>query len=229
MVKDELIKKIKGKLIVSCQALSDEPLYSSYIMSRMAYAALEGGAVGIRANTIQDISEIKKLVDVPIIGIIKKVYPGDCEDVYITPTILEIDQLVSCGVDIIAMDATRRPRPEGLSLEETFRIAKAKYPKQLFMADCSDLDEGLHADRIGFDFVGTTLSGYTNYTSGRELPDFDLMRKLVKAGCNVIAEGGIWNPEQLKAAMDTGVIAAVVGTAITRPRDITRHFIQAIT
>ena len=116
-----ILNRIKGGLVVSCQALKEEPLYSSYIMSRMAYAAMLGGAVGIRANTIADITEIKKTVSLPIIGIIKEVY-GDC-DVYITPTMKEVDALVECGVSIIAADATdsdKRPRPDGKSLDEFF-------------------------------------------------------------------------------------------------------------
>ncbi len=109
----------------------------------MAYAAKEGGAVGIRANTVADIVEIKKTVDLPVIGIIKEVY-GDC-DVYITPTMKEVDALVECGVDIIATDCTNRIRPDGKTLDEFFAEVRAKYPEQLFMADCSCYEEGLHA------------------------------------------------------------------------------------
>ena len=133
-----IMDRIKGGLIVSCQALKEEPLHSSYIMSRMAYAAMKGGAVGIRANTVEDITEIKKTVDLPVIGIIKEVY-GDCS-VYITPTMKEVDALVACGVSIIATDATdsnKRPRPDGKSLDEFFGEVRKKYPDQLFMADCS--------------------------------------------------------------------------------------------
>lgn len=224
-MKQEVLDKIRGGLIVSCQALKEEPLYSSYIMSRMAYAAWEGGAVGIRANTVEDITEIKKTVDLPVIGIIKEVY-GDC-DVYITPTMKEVDALVECGVDIIATDCTKRARPDGKTLDEFFKEVRAKYPDQLFMADCSSYEEGMYAAEIGLDLIGTTMNGYTSYTKGSVLPNLDLMRKLVEnCGKPVIAEGGIWTPEQLKGALDTGVLAAVVGTAITRPRDITVHFVK---
>lgn len=115
----KVLEQIKGGLIVSCQALEDEPLHDSYIMSRMAFAASEGGAVGIRANTVEDIKEIKNTVNLPLIGIIKKVYPDS--DVYITPTTDEVDALYNEGVDIIAVDATNRPRPNGVSFEEFFR------------------------------------------------------------------------------------------------------------
>lgn len=221
----EVLDKIRGGMIVSCQALKSEPLYSSYIMSRMAYAAKEGGAVGIRANTVEDIKEIKKTVDLPIIGIVKQDYEG-CE-VYITPTMKEIDALVECGVDIIATDCTKRIRPDGKTLDEFFEEVRAKYPDQLFMADCSCYEEGIHAAQIGLDLIGTTMNGYTEYTKGSSLPNLDLIKRLVEdTGKPVIAEGGIWTPEQLKDVLATGALAAVVGTAITRPRDITRHFIS---
>lgn len=222
-----VLEKIRGGLIVSCQALKEEPLYSSYIMSRMSYAAMLGGAVGIRANTVEDITEIKKTVDLPVIGIIKEVY-GTC-NVYITPTMKEIDALVACGVDIIATDCTKRPRPQGQTLEAFFGEVRTRYPDQLFMADCSSYEEGMLAAKIGFDLVGTTLCGYTEYTKGAVLPNLELLRELAEnCGKPVIAEGGIWSPDQLAAALDTGVLAAVVGTAITRPMDITRRFVAAI-
>ncbi len=226
----KILEQIKGGLIVSCQALEEEPLHSSYIMSRMAYAAMLGGAVGIRANTVEDIGEIKKTVDLPIIGIIKQNY-GDC-DVYISPTMKEIDALVQCGVSIIAADATdssKRPRPDGKSLDEFFGEVRKKYPDQLFMADCSCYEEGIHAAEIGFDLIGTTMRGYTEYTKGTALPDFGLMEQLAR-DCKkpVVAEGGIWTPDQLKKALDSGVWTAVIGGAITRPLEITKRFVAAI-
>ncbi len=224
---EKILEKIKGGLIVSCQALPDEPLYSSYIMSRMAYAACEGGAVGIRANTVEDITEIKKVVDLPIIAIIKANY--DDSEVYITPTIKEVDALVKCGCNIIAVDATNRLRPNSVTFEEFFTEVRAKYPDQLFMADTSCFEEGKKARELGIDIVGTTMAGYTSYTKGRELPDFELMTRYVnELDCPIIAEGGIWTPEQLKQAFKTGIHSAVVGTAITRPRDITKRFVKEI-
>ncbi len=227
MKNKEILEKIKGGLIVSCQALPEEPLHSSYIMSRMAYAAYLGGAAGIRANTVEDITEIKKTVDLPIIGIIKQVY--DDSDVYITPTLNEVQKLYDCGVDIIAVDATARLRTSGVSFENFFTEVRKKFPNQLFMADTSCFDEGKKARELGIDIVGTTMSGYTPYTKGTVLPDFNLMERYVKElDCPVIAEGGIWTPEQLRKALDIGVHAAVVGTAITRPREITKRFADAI-
>lgn len=224
----EVFDKIRGGLIVSCQALAEEPLHSSYIMSRMAYAAMMGGAAGIRANSVEDIIEIKKTVDLPVIGIIKETY-GDCQ-VYITPTMKEIDSLAGCGLaDVIATDCTKRERPDGMTLSGFYSEIRRKYPDQILMADCSSYEEGMYAAELGFDIIGTTLCGYTEYTKWAELPDFDLMRRLAaESGKPVIAEGGIWTPEQLNKALETGALAAVVGTAITRPMEITRRFVEAI-
>jgi N-acylglucosamine-6-phosphate 2-epimerase len=223
----QILEQIKGGLIVSCQALSTEPLYDSYIMSKMAYAAALGGAVGIRANTVVDILAIRERVDLPIIGIIKEVYPDS--DVYITPTMKEVDALVEIGCDIIAVDATNRTRSGGISFEEFFREVRAKYPDQLFMADTSCFEEGKLALELGFDLIGTTMSGYTPYTKGTSLPDFTLMKRYKEElGATVIAEGGIWVPEQLVEAFANGAHAAVVGTAITRPMDITKRFVKAL-
>lgn len=224
----EILDAIKGQLIVSCQALPEEPLHSSFIMSRMAYAASLGGAKGIRANTVEDIQEIQKTVDLPIIGIIKKVYP-DQPHVYITPTIEEVDALVQTGVEIIALDATHRTHPNNRTLDELFKEARQKYPNQLFMADCSSIEEGLHAAEIGFDLIGTTLAGYTDYTKGCALPPYRMIKTLVEqSGKPVIAEGNIATPEECRHAMDIGVHAVVVGSAITRPLEITKKFKAAL-
>lgn len=225
--KEQLFNALKGNLIVSCQALPDEPLHSPEIMGRLAFAAKEGGAKGIRANSVIDIQAIKKSVDLPIIGIIKEVY-GDC-GVFITPTNKEIDLLAEEGVEIIALDATKRIRPDGKTIEQVFPIIREKYPNQIFMADCSTYEEGKTAYELGFDCLGTTLSGYTEYTKGTSLPDFDLIEKLAKDfPIPIIAEGGIWSPEQLAKTLEIGALTAVVGTAITRPREITKRFVSSI-
>lgn len=225
--KDKVFESIKGKLIVSCQALPKEPLHSSYIMGRMAYAAMLGGASGIRANSVEDIKEIKANVNLPIIGIIKKDYEGS--KVYITPTMEEVDLLYNEGVDIIAMDATDQFRPDGKTIKEFFPLIRDKYKDQIFMADCSTYEEARAAFHLGFDCLGTTLSGYTQYTKGTKLPDLPLIGRLVKDfNIPIIAEGGISTPDELKSVFDLGVHAAVVGTAITRPMEITKKFLQAI-
>lgn len=227
MDRQQILQQLEGGLIVSCQALEDEPLHSSYIMSRMAYSAMLGGAAGIRANSVRDITEMRYLVDLPIIGIVKRDF--DDSPVRITPTMEEVDALVRCGVEIIATDATDRLRTGGITLDDFFGEVRKKYPDQLFMADCSTFEEAVHAQSIGFDFVGTTLRGYTEKTKGAVIPDFALLRELTSAlRIPIIAEGGIWSPADLRRAMDCGVHACVVGTAITRPRDITRRYADAL-
>ncbi|MCH1624504.1 N-acetylmannosamine-6-phosphate 2-epimerase [Ferdinandcohnia quinoae] len=223
----DFFEKVNRKLIVSCQALPDEPLHSPFIMSKMALAVVEAGASGIRANSVEDINEIKKVTNLPIIGIIKQEYKDS--DVFITPTLNEIELLINEGVDMIALDATGRVRPDGTTISEIFPMIREKYPDQLFMADCSTLDEGIKAEKLGFDAIGTTLAGYTSYTKDVELPNFELIKQFVDTlKVPVIAEGGISTPEELKKVFDTGVHSAVVGSAITRPREITKRFLQAI-
>ncbi len=226
---EETIDRIRGKLIVSCQALPDEPLHSSFIMSRMAVAAKEGGAGGIRANTKEDIAEIKKAVDLPVIGIVKRDYPDS--EIYITPTMKEIRELMEVRPEIIAVDATDRLRPEGRTLDEFFHEIKAEYPAQLLMADCSTVEECLHADELGFDFIGTTMVGYTPESQGLkiEADDFRILRDvLAKARHHVICEGNIDSPQKARHVLDLGAYCVVVGSAITRPQLITKKYVEAI-
>ena len=225
----EEISSIKGKLIVSCQALPDEPLHSSFIMGKMAKAAKQGGAKGIRANTSEDIKEIKNEVDLPVIGIVKKDYKDS--KVYITPTMDEVDELVSSNVEVIAMDATKDLRPGGIGIDEFFKEVKKKYPNQLFMADCSTVDEAINADKLGFDFIGTTLVGYTDQSKNDKIDenDFEILRKIIKNVKNkVIAEGNINTPEKAKRVLELGAYSVVVGSIITRPQVITKNFASKI-
>lgn len=229
MIYQDRINSIRHKLIVSCQALPDEPLHSSFIMGRMARAAKEGGASGIRCNTCEDIEEIKKEVDMPIIGIIKKDYEGS--KVYITPTMEEVDSLVKSQVDIIAMDATSDIRPGNITTEQFFKKVKEKYPNQLFMADCSTVDEAIKADKLGFDFIGTTLVGYTNQSKGDKIEnnDFEIIKEIIKnVKHDVIAEGNINTPEKAKRVLEIGCFSVVVGSIITRPQVITKTFVDKI-
>lgn len=223
-----MIESIKGGLIISCQALENEPMHSSFIMGRFARAAKMAGAVGIRANTTEDIAEIKKEVDLPVIGIIKKDYEDS--SVYITPTMEEIDRLAAAKVDIIALDATSALRPGGLTLDELVKRIREKYGSSIeLMADTATFEEALHAQELGFDYIGTTLRGYTEDTRGIKLPDFAHIKRLVtELKTPVIAEGGIHTPEELKRVMDLGVYCAVVGGAITRPLEIGKRFVDAI-
>ncbi len=223
------IKGIYQKLIVSCQALPEEPLHSSFIMGRMAKAAYEGGACGIRANTGEDIREIRKNVNLPVIGIIKRKCTDT--DVYITPTLEDIDELVEAGTDIIAMDATGTLRSGNMALGDFFSMAREKYPKQLWMADCSTIEEAVQADALGFDFLGTTLVGYTpqSLTCQIEQNDFELIRRILKFVKHpVIAEGNINTPQKAKRVLELGCYSVVVGSAITRPQIITQSFAEEI-
>lgn len=226
--KYELLEKIRDGIIVSCQALEDEPLYGSEIMTKMAKAALLGGAKGIRANSIKDINAIIQEVDLPVIGIIKNVYKGS--ECYITPTMVEVSKLVEQSkANIIAVDGTGRLHPNGETGDEFVASIKKKYPSILLMADISTLEEGILAQKAGADMVSTTLSGYTSYSPQISGPDYNLMKECIKKlSITVIGEGRIWCPEEAERAFQLGVFAVVVGTAITRPMEITRRFVEHI-
>lgn len=217
-------------LIVSCQALEDEPLHSDYIMGRMAIAAVQGGAKGIRANSAKDIREIKQQVNVPIIRIVKRDYADS--DVFITATMKEVEELTEVGVDVIALDATRRLRPGNMTLQELVHAIRSIYPNQLLMADCATLEDCIEADRLGFDYISTTLHGYTAETNGSLLfhDDFKFLKDVLDHVTQpVVAEGNILTPEMAKRCMYLGTHAVVVGGAITRPQQITARFDAAFT
>ncbi|MEC0242172.1 N-acetylmannosamine-6-phosphate 2-epimerase [Paenibacillus dokdonensis] len=222
---DLFFKKIQGGLIVSCQALEDEPLHGGDTMAKMALAAKQGGAIGIRANSVHDILAIKQVTKLPIIGIIKRDY--DDSGVYITPTLREVQELMEVQVDIIALDATRSPRPGGETLEDLVTYMKGK--GQRMMADISTLEEALYAESIGVDCISTTLSGYTAYSPQHQEPDFELLQEAARRiRIPVIGEGRINTPEQAAYCLKLGAHAVVVGSAITRPRLITEKFAVAV-
>ena len=219
------LNDIKDGLVVSCQALENEPLYSSFIMGKMALAAEQGGAVGIRANSVADILEIKKQVNLPLIGIIKRDYPDS--EVYITATMREVDELLTTDAEIIAMDATIRDRPNHEAVTDL--VSKIHAENRLVMADISTYEEGIMAEKNGFDMVSTTLSGYTDYTDERDSPDFELLKKLVEnLRIPVIMEGHTTTPEEVKKSLNMGAFSAVVGGVITRPQQITQRFVDKI-
>ncbi len=229
MTKTELVQKIKGKLIVSCQALPGEPLYveEKSVMYLMARAAKEAGAAAIRTNGVRDVIAIKEETKLPVIGLIKIHYDG--YEAYITPTMKEIDELVQAGADIIALDCTMRKRGDNLSVNEFIAQIKEKYPESILMADISTYEEGMNAQDAGIDMVSSTMSGYTEYSPHQEGPDLELIRRLSRdLKVPLIAEGRINTPEQAAAVLRNGAFAVVVGGAITRPLQIAKRFIDEI-
>lgn len=224
-----VLDTLKGKLVVSCQALENEPLHSPFIMSRMALAARQGGAAAIRANGVVDIEAIKEQVTLPVIGIIKREYPDS--EVFITATMKEVDELMTVSPAIIALDATDRARPGGESLPTLVTRIRTRYPSVLLMADIATVDEAVTAQALGFDCVGTTLYGYTAQTAGHALPDDDcqfLKAVLAAVTVPVVAEGNVDTPERAARCLALGAHMVVVGGAITRPQQITERFMAAI-
>lgn len=222
-----IITRLKSGFIVSCQALENEPLYGADYMAAMAAAAEEGGASAIRANTPKDIAAIKQRCTLPVIGLYKKDYPGS--EVYITPTIQEVREVVEAGADLVAIDATRLPRPDGKLLEEFIYTVRQQFPKTLIVADISTFEEGMAVMDLGVDLVSTTMSGYTPYSLKQETPDVALVARLAALQKTpVLAEGRIWTPAECIECFHAGAYAVVVGTAITRPQEITRRFVMAI-
>jgi N-acylglucosamine-6-phosphate 2-epimerase len=225
--KQELMQQIKGRIIVSCQALQNEPLHGSDIMAKMAVAAEQGGAAAIRANSKEDIIAIKNVTQLPVIGIVKRDYPDS--DVFITPTLKEVQELLVAKTDVVTIDATSRKRPGHISLEEMVAYIRSQ-SKAFIMADVSTYEEGVMAMELGVDFISTTLSGYTPYSPQIKEPDFELIERLSKLGKTpVIAEGRISTPAQAKKALELGAFSVVVGSAITRPQLITKRFVEEVT
>lgn len=225
----DILAATKSSIIVSCQALPDEPMYCEEmsIMPFFANAAKRAGSKCIRTSSIRDVVAIKEATGLPVIGLVKRVVEGYAS--YITPTMKEIDELVQVESDIVALDCTMRARGDGSSINEFIAQIREKYPDIVLMADISTVDEGVNAAKCGVDLVGTTLSGYTDYSPKTDGPDFELVEKLVSSvSIPVIAEGKIHTPEQAKKMLSLGAHAVVVGGAITRPLEIARRFYNGI-
>lgn len=219
-----LVDALRGGLVVSCQAYPGEPMRTPDTMCRVAEAAARGGAVGIRAQGLDDLRAIRTAVDLPLIGLWKD---GD-GDVFITPTLEHAIAVAEAGAHVVALDGTSRPRPDGLDLTETIAAVHER-TGALVMADCSTLEEGLAAQAAGADLVGTTLAGYTAYTTKGDGPDLPLVAALAaRLDVPVIAEGRIHTPAQAASAIRAGAHAVVVGTAITHPTTITGWFAAAV-
>lgn len=229
MKKETLFEQMKGKVIVSCQAVPGEPLYveEKSIMYLMARAAKQAGTPVIRTSSIRDVVAIKEETGLPVIGLIKVQYDGF--ESYITPTMKEVDALVEAGSDVIAMDCTNQKRGDGKSISEFITEVRNKYPDEILMADISTYEEGVNAWKLGMDIVGTTMSGYTPYSPKLDGPDYELVKKLSSTvDIPVIGEGRVHSPEQAVEMLNAGAFAVVVGGAITRPLEIAQRFMKAV-
>jgi len=226
-ITDNIRGKLKGKVIVSCQAMPNEPLYDEKCMTAMMQSVINGGAEVLRVAGVRDVKIAKKL-GVTVIGITKpeKLPENWRSVVYITPTLKEVRELIEADADIIAFDGTSRIRPNNCTLEEI--ISEIHNAGKLAMADISIFEEGVNCAKLGADIVSTTLSGYTDQSSASpEGPDFVLLEKLVKnIDKLVILEGKVWEPYEVKKAFELGACAVVIGSAITRPQLITKRFME---
>jgi N-acylglucosamine-6-phosphate 2-epimerase len=222
---DALKQQLRGRLVVSCQTFEGEPIHGEGIVVKMAQSAKWADAVGIRANEPKNVADIKAAVDLPVIGIWKVVKPG-C-NVYITPTMEAVDALVGAGSDIVALDATDRISHDGRKAYELIKDIKLKYPLLPIMADISTFEEGVNAIAWGADFVGTTLSGYTEHSKKTDGPNFELIEKLCERFKDkVIAEGKVNCPDEAVRCIKLGALCVVVGGAITRPHLTAQRFVS---
>jgi len=225
-----IVESLKGGLIVSCQVQHDDPVYSLDFGVKMAKAAQWGGAVGLRANSPDQIRAIKQSVDLPLIGLYKIWH--DDTDVFITPTLEAAKEVWEAGADIIALDCTSQITHEGRPAYELLQVVKREIPDTLIFADVSNYEEAVRAISLGADLVGPTLYGYTAETKDIEEPDlreFARMCRDFKDKAYVIMEGHIYTPEDAMKAIFLGAHAVVVGSAITRPHLITKRFTDLLT
>ena len=226
---NDILNRIKGTVVVSVQAMPNEPLYLEQCMIGMMKSVVNGGAGALRLAGARDVKNAKKLFNLPIIGLTKpNVIPKNYKElVYITPNIKDVIELVEAGADVIATDATQRKRPNNEKLQDLIKYIHIN--KRLAMADISTLEEGLNAKDLGADIISTTLAGYTleSANSPANEPDFELLKQLVEqTQLPVVLEGRIWEPEQVNKAFELGAHCVVIGSAITRPQLITKRFVD---
>lgn len=221
----ELLARTAGRLVVSCQAYPGEPMRIPAVMAAVAQAVVEGGAAAVRVQGLEDVRATADAVDVPVIGLWKD---GD-EGVYITPTLRHARAVAEAGADVVAVDATLRPRPDGSSVPDLVRLLHEECGV-LVMADCDDLASAVAAAEAGADVIGTTLAGYTDARARTEGPDLELLRAVVRELPDhaVAAEGRIHTHAHARAALEAGAHTVCVGTAITHPTSLTRWFVEAI-
>lgn len=222
---NDILKLLRKRLIVSCQAYPGEPMRDPRTMAQVAQACVAGGAAAIRAQGLADLRAIRPHVDVPLIGLWKD---GD-SNVFITPTLDHALSVADTGADIVAVDGTRRERPDGRSLAKVVTGLRRRAPNVLVMADCGSLDDARAAEAAGADLIGTTLAGYTGERVKSAGPDLDLVAEIATyAAVPVIVEGRIHTPDQAAQALAAGGYAVCVGTAITHPTTITGWFQHAL-
>jgi N-acylglucosamine-6-phosphate 2-epimerase len=224
----DIIKQLKGTVVVSVQAMPSEPLYVESCMIGMMKSVVNGGASALRVAGVRDVKNAKKLFDIPVIGLTKpNVIPKNWKEiVYITPTIKDVISLIEAGADIIACDGTPRKRPDNEKLSDLFKYVHIN--KRLAMADIATVEDGLFAKDAGADILSTTLAGYTleSANSPSKTPDFELLKQLVEqTELPIVLEGRIWEPEQVSKAFELGAHCVVIGSAITRPQLITKRFV----
>jgi N-acylglucosamine-6-phosphate 2-epimerase len=215
-----LLDGLRGGLIVSVQAWPGSAIDDPYVIAAMARAAAENGAVAVRIQGVANIEAVRARLDLPIVGLIKREYAG--YEPYITPTIEEVRAIVAAGADVVAFDATARPRPGGVTAAAL--VAAIAGAGRVAMADCATVQDGVSACETGAEILATTLCGYTPGTQGSVLPALGLVRELAAMGRFAICEGGVSHPDQVRAALDAGAGAVVVGTAITNIDSLVRRF-----
>jgi N-acylglucosamine-6-phosphate 2-epimerase len=225
---NELIASLKDGIVVSCQLETDEPFNTPELVAKFALSAVNGGAAGIRTEGIDTIYAVRSVVREPLIGLVDGRFSNGW--ICITPDFMDIEALLKSNVDIIALDVTPRKRPNGMDGIEFFEEVRNHYDIPL-IADISTFEEGIRAAEMGADAIATTLAGYTEYTqrSLTDEPDFTLIEELARAvKVPVIAQGRIWTPQHAQEALKRGAFCAVAGAAITRPRMITKRFVDAM-
>ncbi len=218
------LERLRGGLVVSVQAEADSVLNGPETIALLARCAVANGAVGVRIEGLERIRAVRAAVDVPIVGILKRPHAGF--EPYITSTVAEVCDVAALGCELVAFDATLRPRSGGASNAEL--VAATHAAGALAMADCSDLADGAAAADAGADVVATTLAGYTRESAGRALPALELVAAFSKRYRFVICEGGVGTPSELAAAFAAGASAVVVGTAITNVDVLVRRFVAQI-
>ncbi|MDF1487822.1 N-acetylmannosamine-6-phosphate 2-epimerase [Tessaracoccus caeni] len=220
----DILTALRGRLIVSCQAYPGEPMLDPRTMAQVAQAAVAGGAAAIRGKGLDDLRAMRAAVDVPIIGLVKV----GAEGVYITPTLEDCLAVAETGCEIVALDGTRRPRPDGRTLAETIAGLHEAYPDVLVMADCGSLGDAEAALAAGADVIGTTLAGYSGERPKTAGPDWEFVDQAVALPAPVFVEGRVHSPADAAEAIRRGAWAVVVGTAITHPTTITSWFAEAV-